>query len=165
MKGSDFLSETVRSVAETAASVRQRVETAAASDERVRRVLGVSEEVVMGTRVCDLCALPFIHGPALAPEIRKLQAAMDSCPNEGMLQAAHADLQRLDAAFNASALAADTNSSMKDACAAAALAVAETVRREATLDMRRAAEEGSAAECAQQTRDSFLRQVESIAVD
>ena len=46
--------------------------------------------------VCDACALPFVHGPVLQPEIRKMQNALDACPEEEALRGARERLRQLD---------------------------------------------------------------------
>ena len=45
--------------------------------------------------LCDLYAAPFIHGPALAPELRRLQDRFDQLPEESEIRTAHAQLHHM----------------------------------------------------------------------
>ena len=60
--------------------------------QRVRRALGVRSSL---QAVCDFYAAPFIHGPALEPEINRLQVTIDDSPAEGKLLKAREQLQNM----------------------------------------------------------------------
>ena len=57
-----------------------------------RRALGTGAEAL-----ADLCAAPFTHRPALAPEIWRLRALLDRCPEDNaQLHLAHAQLEAIE---------------------------------------------------------------------
>ena len=60
--------------------------------QRMRKALGVDTG---GDAVCDYCSAPFVHGPALQPAIKRLEA-LDRCPEEGQLRQAHERLRQFD---------------------------------------------------------------------
>ena len=67
-------------------------DAAAVTDDRVnsiRRAFGGGN----CESVCDYCAAPFVHGPAITTEIHKLQAALDRFPEEAAIRRAHEHLR------------------------------------------------------------------------
>lgn len=61
--------------------------------EAVRRLLGVEPGL---SEVCDLYAAPFVHGPAVEPEIRRLQGTFDEAPELAQLKEATEQLAQLE---------------------------------------------------------------------
>ena len=59
----------------------------------VRRAFGVSSS---SDPLIQFCAAPFVHGPALNPEIRRLESTLDRFPEEGQLRQAHERLHHFD---------------------------------------------------------------------
>ena len=116
--------------------------------------------------VCDACALPFVHGPVIQPEIRKMQGALDACPEEAVLRDARERLRQLDHELHlvstapVNPLQPLTDGSLKTATGSASAAVATLLTREASHDEQRAAAEREAAERAAVAREDFLRRVE-----
>lgn len=117
--------------------------------------------------VCDACALPFQHGGAIQPEIRKLQNALDACPEEAELRGARERLWQLDhelqlvnsAPINPLQVLSD--GSMQTATASAVAAVATMLTRETNHDKERVAEEHEATERAAVAREEFVRRIEA----
>ena len=112
--------------------------------------------------VCDAFAMPFVHGEALHPEIRKLLTAMDHCPEEAVLHGAHEELKQLDHELApVGPLQSLADGSTTDAVASALAAVGGLLHREASHDEARTAEESAATERGLASRADFLRNLEA----
>ena len=121
--------------------------------------------------ICEYLALPFVHGQALQPEIRRLQSAFDTCPEELALRVALQELHALEAeqaALGSELLQQPSESggvgssaSISEASASAVDAVAKLLQGEeqrdaavhaASFEVKRRAEAG---------RQSFMERVET----
>lgn len=122
----------------------------------VRKALG------MGTAesLCELCAMPFAHGNALAPEIHRLHAALDSCQDQTILQQTHKSNSLLEGRLLnecAAPLQLLPPVADVDARQSAVQCVAETLRREAEYnEQRRVAIESTRERAA---RGDFMQRV------
>ena len=124
-----------------------------------------------GDHICEYLALPFVHGQALQPEIRRLQSAFDTCPEELALRVALQELHALEAeqaALGSELLQQPSESggvgssaSISEASASAVDAVAKLLQGEeqrdaavhaASFEVKRRAEAG---------RQSFMERVET----
>ena len=123
-------------------------------------------------KICEFLALPFIHSPALQPEIRKLQAALDHCPEEAVLRAAYEQLKALEAELtahgplipsSASGSASDviTSENLAEVSANAVQRVAKMVQREGAHDAEVATAAEAAAARAAAGREEFIRRVDA----
>ena len=162
-------------VRESVSNVRNTVRENA--PKTVRRAFGTmlsAGEGQSAESVCDYLALPFIHSAALQPEIKRLYAALDVCPEEAMLRTAHEQLRALEEALDAHgplllpaadgvAGAADCGSSasIAEASATAVHAVSGLVQREAGHNATCELEARAAAERAAEGREEFVRRVKS----
>lgn len=130
---------------------------------RLQHSLGVGGTVSSAASVCDMCALPFVHGPALQPEIRRMQMELDRCPEEAMLHMARDELKRLDHVLQLvttapiSPLQELVGATADCAASGAVSAVAELLRREASHETERAKAQATATLRAHSGREAFLR--------
>ena len=91
----------VREVRESVSSVRETVREKAPETFRALGTMLNAGEGQSAESVCEYLALPFIHGAALQPEIKRLHAALDVCPEEAVLRSAHEQLRALKQALDA----------------------------------------------------------------
>lgn len=100
--------------------------------------------------MCDFCAAPFVHGPAIAPELRRLRAALDRCPADGHVRAAHAQLEAIERELPAlSAEIVPLPAGLGSECATL---VAAQLARESGFEERRAEAERSCIDAAEHER-------------
>ena len=166
------LAGTARAVRDEVATarriVRENLNEASLGVQEVRGKLQHTFGVGAGSvaSVCDLCALPFVHGPALQPEIRKLEA-LDRCPEEGSLRTAREELKQLDhelqlvSSAPVGPLQPLADGSSVAAGSSAVAAVAALLRREASHDEARVAEERVAMERAHALRAEFVQRLDA----
>jgi hypothetical protein len=139
--------------------------------KRLNKAMGGSSDGA--EKVCEFLALPFIHSPALQPEIRKLQAALDHCPEEAVLRAAYEQLKALEAELTAhgpllpsssqsgSASNVITSENLAEVSANAMQRVAKLVQRESANDAEVAQAAEAAAARAAAGREEFIRRVDA----
>ena len=163
----------VREVRESVSSVRETVREKAPETFRALGTMLNAGEGQSAESVCEYLALPFIHGAALQPEIKRLHAALDVCPEEAVLRSAHEQLRALKQALDAHGPlllpAGDggaggggdcgSSSSIAEASATAVHAVAGLVQREAGHNAACELEARAAAERAAEGREEFVRRV------
>lgn len=129
----------------------------------VRRVFGggASEQAVL-----DYCAAPFVHGPALAPEIHQLQATIEQGDPEPLVHGGHERLRHLEldvlatlpssmAPLASSALPTDLGANV---CATVATQLARAEQHEEA----RQQDEREARERAEASRPAFLESLRTL---
>ena len=132
------------------------------ASSKLQHTLGVGSSNANATSVCDACAAPFVHGPALQAEINKLQLALDHSPEEGVLRAAHESLKQLDNELHlvttsaVSPLTALADPPAAEKSSRAAAAVAALLEREAGDDAARAEAERAATARVTADREAWL---------
>ena len=128
----------------------------------VRKALGVSAG---SEAICNFCAVPFAHGQALAPEIRRLEAAFDRNPDKTRLHQAHERLRHLDLEMpSASAALAGITEPMLPASlgTSARVAVEARLAREPEHVAARERELEAVRARADAGRPAFLESLESV---
>ena len=148
--------------------------------ELVGKVMGGGQETNGAEHLCEFLALPFVHGPALQPEIRKLQSALDHCPAEASLRTSLETLRALEAQLDAhgpllpssaspsqeggesgASRDATTSSSIAEVSANAVQRVTRLLQRECLHDAKIAAAADAAAVRASAGRAEFVKRVDA----
>jgi hypothetical protein len=135
---------------------------AASVNEEWRSVLGTAKAAPRGDGadlglLLDCCAQPFAHGHALAPEIDRLQRAVDGSDDDALLRRAHQRLRELDLELPAPLLELSPPLLPPDIGSSAAAATAQEVcARESHHDATRDADERATRERLAVQRDGFL---------
>ena len=120
----------------------------------VGRALGLEKSDDTGA-LCDLYAAPFIHGPALAPELRRLQDRFDQMPEESELRTAHAQIHQM---LESQPAASEALEALQDdfSCTDDLAGMVETqLEREKELESRRVRATESARREAEEDRPAF----------
>lgn len=153
---SSFTAASFKGTGFTAPDAKQILKEAEEGFTSLKRFLGVEKEE---PTLCDLYAAPFIHGPAVNTETRRLQSHIDDFADAADLERAHAQLLQMKEELPAIRASLDI---LQDAGLAADDAhelVASHVRREKDSDGRRQRLADQARRDAERDREVFEEKI------
>lgn len=120
-----------------------------------RRALGVAAR---SEAVCDLYAAPFVHGPALEAEARRLDTALSRFPEQAQVRQAHEQLHTIELelpSVSAALMAVSAPELPGDFGAGVRAIVSTRLAREADLDARRERDVAQVKAQAEEGRQAF----------
>lgn len=130
---------------------------------KLQQTLGVGGS--SAASICSAVAVPFVHGPVLQPEIRRMQMALDYAPEQAVLHQALETLKQVDTEMDLVLTSADgplqalADESAAAASTSAVAGVAALLALETSNDSARPEEEREAMAQAIAGREEFLRTV------